>query len=112
MADALKVNLQDIWDNYTAGYPVGSSRGITILQINASASDIAGVVKKAIRDNEGFLTEEGAEKIKRRLGTLLVYLSAVAVFFGSTPEAVTAKNLNKLADRKARGVLQGSGDNR
>ena len=112
VADALNVPLQHIWDTKAVGISLSSSRGITVLQINASASEIAGVLKKAIRDNDGFMTDAGAEKIKEHLGCILLLLGGLLAFFSSTPEAVTAKNLNKLADRKTRGVLQGSGDNR
>jgi NTP pyrophosphatase (non-canonical NTP hydrolase) len=112
VADALNVPLQTIRDNYASGVTIGTSRGLTVLQIVARASHMQGVVKKAIRDNDGFLSEAGAEQIKSCIGASLILLGALVVFYGSTPEAVTAKNLNKLADRKQRGVLQGSGDNR
>jgi hypothetical protein len=36
----------------------------------------------------------------------------IIVALGGSTQGVMAKNLEKLADRKARGVLQGSGDNR
>lgn len=112
VADALNTPLGHIWTNYTSGVVIGSSRGLTVLQIVARSSAMAGVVKKSIRDNDGFLSDAGAEQIKWSLGATLIMLGALVTFFGSTPEAVTAKNLNKLADRKQRGVLQGSGDNR
>ena len=112
VADALNCPLQHIVDRHTAGVPTLGSRGLTVLAIVGASADIAGVVKKAIRDNEGFLSGAGADIIKQRLGAILIQLDALVVFFGSTPEAVMNKNLNKLADRKARGVLQGSGDNR
>jgi hypothetical protein len=112
VADALNVPLQHIVDNYTAGVGAYPSRGYTVVQLNGAAAEIAGVVKKAIRDNDGFLTDAGQEKIKKHLGETLVLLNNLVELFGSSPEGVTAANLNKLADRKARGVLQGSGDNR
>lgn len=112
VADALNVPLQHLWDNYAHGVRLGTSRGLTILQVVAHASEMAGIVKKAIRDNEGFVTNTASEGLKLRVGNTIVLLNALAVMYGSTPEAVMAKNLNKLADRKSRGVLQGSGDNR
>jgi NTP pyrophosphatase (non-canonical NTP hydrolase) len=112
VADALNVPLQHIWDSYTVGVPALGSRGLTVLAIGGASADIAGILKKAIRDNDGFLADAGAEEIQKRLGAILIQLANLVHQFGSTPEAVTAKNLNKLADRKSRGVLQGSGDNR
>lgn len=112
VADALNVPLSTIFESYAGGFPISHSRGITVIQITGLSSDIAGVLKKAIRDNDGFVTEAAHEQIKRALGGIIILLGALTVFFGSTPHAVTAKNLNKLADRKKRGVLQGSGDAR
>lgn len=112
VADALNVSLQHIVDNYTGKVKVPFGRGLVVLAVVAHASDMAGVVKKAIRDNDGFLSEAGAEQIKQHLGATIDLLNTLSARFGSDPRAVTAKNLNKLADRRARGVLQGSGDNR
>jgi NTP pyrophosphatase (non-canonical NTP hydrolase) len=112
VADALKYNLHDVWDRSVDGIETHASRGFTVVQLNGVVAEIAGIVKKAIRDNEGFLSAEGQLKIANHLHHTLVLLNNLVYLFGSTPEAVTAKNLNKLADRKARGVLQGSGDNR
>ena len=44
------------------------------------------------------------------LTSLLMQVQAEAEAHGSTLEAVAQANLNKLADRQARGVLGGSGD--
>lgn len=110
VADALNTPLQHIWDNFTDAVHPSRSRGLTILQVVGCSSEMAGVVKKAIRDNDGFLPDAGAEIIRYRLGETLVLLDHLVRYFGSTPEAVMSGNLNKLADRKQRGVLQGSGD--
>lgn len=112
VADALNCTLQHIVDNYTGKVEVPLGRGLVILAIVGHASEMAGVVKKAIRDNDGFLSDAGAEQIKQHLGASLDLLNTLSARFGSRAEAVTAKNLNKLADRRSRGVLQGSGDNR
>lgn len=88
------------------------SRGLTILEVVKAASEIAGFVKKAIRDNDGFLSEKAREGIRQQLAVAFLQLDHLATIFGGSGHAIRAKNLNKLADRKARGVLQGSGDNR
>ena len=112
VADALNVDLQTIWESYAPQTLELKSRGFLVVYISGRSGEMAGVVKKAIRDNDGFMSEAGAEKIKVQLGLTLIHLNELVRMLGSTPEAVTAKNLNKLADRKKRGVLQGSGDNR
>lgn len=113
IADALNCPLSTIWESYAPQtLPDLRSRGMLVLTICGHSSEMAGVVKKAIRDNDGFLADAGAEKIKKLLGFTIIRLNELTRLLGSSPEAVTAKNLNKLADRAKRGVLQGSGDNR
>lgn len=46
------------------------------------------------------------------ISDVLWYLAAAARELGFTLEEIATYNLAKLADRKARGVLAGSGDNR
>ena len=112
VADALKVPLAEIAKIHPLHDGKAEGRGLTILDVVASAAGIAGIVKKAIRDNNGFLDYDKQADIEALLCRILSGLGQLARSYGSTPEAVTAKNLNKLADRKQRGVLQGSGDNR
>jgi NTP pyrophosphatase (non-canonical NTP hydrolase) len=80
--------------------------------ITREVSAMAGVVKKAIRDNDGFLSSAGQDKIALHLFRTIWLLDALCDRFGTSRHIVMVKNLNKLADRKQRGVLQGSGDNR
>lgn len=46
------------------------------------------------------------------LGDALYYLTRLANTFGFTLEQIQQMNIDKLESRRARGVLQGSGDNR
>jgi NTP pyrophosphatase (non-canonical NTP hydrolase) len=48
----------------------------------------------------------------KELGDILWYINAVAHLLGSNLEEVAKANNEKLASRKNRGVLSGSGDNR
>lgn len=116
VSDALDMNLLTVADYGTAlGLPpvkFSKSRGLTVLAIVAEASAMAGVVKKAIRDNDGFMPTEGRLKLMESLYKTVWLLDGLCVQYGTTRQAVMADNLNKLADRKTRGVLQGSGDNR
>lgn len=55
---------------------------------------------------------EKLESVIRELGDVLWYESVLARFLGASLSSVAEKNLAKLASRKERGVLHGSGDNR
>lgn len=98
----------------TANYPEGDAvipPGLyPALGLNGEAGEVAEKVKKYWRDGNSYMaTREG---IKKELGDTLWYLSEVARQWELTLEEVAAANLAKLADRKARGALKGSGDER
>ena len=71
------------------------------------AGEYAGKVKKILRGDTNTTEAAVAE-----LGDVLWYLAACAEALGVDLADVAQQNLDKLADRAARGVLKGSGDNR
>jgi NTP pyrophosphatase (non-canonical NTP hydrolase) len=71
------------------------------------AGELCEKIKKHARDNKW--DPEGAMK---EMGDVLWYLSQLARDYGFSLEEVAVANLEKLASRKERGVLSGSGDNR
>jgi NTP pyrophosphatase (non-canonical NTP hydrolase) len=50
--------------------------------------------------------------MKKELGDVLWYLTALAEDFALTLEDIAYTNVNKLESRAQRGVISGSGDNR
>lgn len=74
--------------------------------------EVAGKFKKLIRDKGGVLDEESKAEIIKELGDVLWYVNSIASLLDSSLEEVAEKNIAKLASRKERGVLAGSGDNR
>jgi NTP pyrophosphatase (non-canonical NTP hydrolase) len=76
------------------------------------AGEIQGKLKKVLRDSGGVITDEVRAKIAGELGDSLWYHAALAKEFGLKLSDVASANLEKLADRKERGTLQGSGDER
>mgnify|MGYP000851725956 FL=1 len=77
------------------------------LGLTSEAGEVAGKVKKLIRDghlNIGDLAYE--------LGDCFWYLSRLCDAIGYEPEDILLINHNKLRRRKAENTLQGSGDNR
>ena len=91
------------------------------LGLAGEAGEVVEKVKKLIRDDEmpldeGFDTREiDAEKrlaIARECGDVLFYLAMIADDIDYTLGEIAEINIEKLADRKNRGHLRGSGDNR
>jgi len=76
------------------------------------AGEIQGKLKKVIRDDAGEVTEDRRAAIIEELGDLLWYVARTAAELNTSLNYVASVNLEKLGDRKERGVLQGSGDNR
>lgn len=76
------------------------------------AGEIAGKIKKIMRDDNGQITDEKRIAIQGEVGDTLWYLGQVADQLGLKLGAIAEANIAKLKDRKDRGVLQGSGDNR
>ena len=76
------------------------------------AGEVQGKIKKIIRDNGGIITPEAVDGIKDELGDTLWYITSMCKNLGITLEDVAVANINKLHDRRNRGVLGGSGDKR
>lgn len=88
------------------------SRGLTLSALTVEAGAIAGILKKAIRDEGGTLSCERRGLIEHHLLRVLALLDHFAVLLGTTGTRVRQANILKLADRKERGVIGGSGNAR
>jgi NTP pyrophosphatase (non-canonical NTP hydrolase) len=82
------------------------------LGLAGEAGEFAGEVSKLIRDDKGQLTLERANKLVSEVGDVMWFLAQTCTELGVTMEQVAQANLDKLASRKARGVLTGSGGDR
>lgn len=93
----------------TAVYPRNDKTALTYtaLGLASEAGEYAGKVKKLLRD-----AEFNREAAKAELGDVLWYVAAAADALGFTLRDVADDNIIKLADRKSRGALRGSGDYR
>lgn len=74
--------------------------------------EVQGKIKKILRDQAGNITDENREDLKKELGDVLWYVSAMCSELGLDMDEVAQSNINKLFDRKQRDKLTGSGDNR
>ena len=76
------------------------------------AGEVAGKVKKIVRDRRGHISDADRDALALELGDVLWYLSEMCTRLGIRLEDVAARNIAKLDDRAARGVLSGDGDQR
>lgn len=88
------------------------SKGLTLVDMVVAHGKIQGILKKSIRDDKGFLSSMNEARIAEQLCHIWNHNQQFIYLLGGTLDGVLAANLNKLADRKTRGVLQGSGNNR
>lgn len=97
----------------TAIYPDrGNNYIYPVLGLVGEAGEVAEKVKKLIRDGDGVLTDRDREKIALEVSDTCWYIAVLAHELGFSLEEIMQMNLDKLASRKARNVLSGSGDNR
>ena len=97
----------------TAIFPEHKALEYLALGLTSEAGEVAGKVKKLIRDGED---KEGFElkkiAIASEVGDVLWYCAMMAREVGVPLNTIMRENLEKLHSRKARGTLQGSGDDR
>lgn len=96
----------------TAVYPEDKRIIYPALGMCGEAGEVADKVKKVIRDNNQQFTDDKKLKIAKEVGDVLWYCATMAHDIGFTLEEVAQMNIDKLASRKQRGKLSGSGDNR
>lgn len=96
----------------TAIYPDDMAVVYPTLGIVGEGGEIADLVKKSIRDNGGAFSPETDARLRKEIGDVLWYLANLASDKGWKLSEIAGENLAKLASRKERGVLSGSGDDR
>ena len=97
----------------TAIFPKYKALEYLALGLTSEAGEVAGKVKKLIRDGEdveGFELKKIA--IASEIGDVLWYCAMMAKEVGVSLDEIMKENLKKLHGRKVRGTLHGSGDNR
>ncbi len=82
------------------------------LGLTGEAGEIAEKMKKIIRNYDNDMSKLDLEDFKKELGDVLWYVSMMSAQVGLSLEDVAKTNLAKLADRKERGVINSTGDNR
>lgn len=83
-----------------------------VLGMVGESGEIAEKLKKLVRDHNSDLAKLDRNDIKKEIGDVLWYLAVLSDFLGLSFDEIAQTNIDKLADRKQRNVIQGSGDNR
>lgn len=105
-------------DKYRIIYPA--------LGLAGETGETCEKIKKLIRDHDFdpeiylYCNIDGLEKfweekrteVKKEIGDIIWYVANLAKDFGLKLDDIAQENIEKLRDRKNRGVLNGSGDNR
>lgn len=106
----LTLNEYSLLAKGTAVFPEAHGEQYLTLGLTSEVGELTGKIAKYYRkDQEG---DFPLSAVLDELGDVLWFVALLADFYGSDLATVAKTNINKLADRKARGVLKGSGDNR
>lgn len=108
----------------TTCMPSSESFAYMMLNLVGEVGEFAGKVAKAIRkekimlffnqiiSDEGAMSYDDISELRKEAGDILWQLSGLCSVVGWSLEDVAMENLEKLASRKERNVIDGSGDNR
>ena len=103
----MELNKYQYWTRSTAIYPGSKAIEYLALGLTSEAGEVAGKVKKYVRD-----LAWDKDAVIAELGDVFWYLVRMCDEMGVDASDVLQYNHDKLEDRKNRNKLQGSGDNR
>ena len=113
ITEVMTAELYEAQAGETAIFPKEKALEYLALGLTSEAGEVAGKVKKLIRDGEdveGFEMKKLA--ISSEIGDVLWYCAMMAKEVGVPLADIMQENLDKLHSRKERGTLSGSGDDR
>jgi NTP pyrophosphatase (non-canonical NTP hydrolase) len=82
------------------------------LGLASEAGEVAGKIKKVLRDRGGDFAAAPEAALRDELGDVLWYVAVLASDLGLSLDQIARQNLDKLRSRQARGRLEGGGDRR
>lgn len=105
----MDLNSYSTWTRTTWVAPgrLDGDLALCALGLAGETGEAVEVIKKYLRD--GRLDRD---KLVKELGDSLYYWARLCAMFELSPEYVIKVNVEKLTDRKERGVLKGQGGNR
>lgn len=85
---------------------------ILSLGLTEEAGEVAGKIKKMLRNDDGVVTPVFVDNVKKELGDVLWYLTKLGHHFGMSLEDIAQTNIDKLSARMEKGTIKGEGDHR
>jgi NTP pyrophosphatase (non-canonical NTP hydrolase) len=85
---------------------------IMALGIAGEAGEVLEKWKKIIAYKDGVITDEDLKELGKELADAIWYIAVFADSLNLKLDNLMAQNIEKLQDRKKRGVQKGAGDNR
>ena len=82
------------------------------LGLASEAGEVAGKIKKVLRDQGGDFSRAPKDALKDELGDVLWYVAVLAADLGLSLDEIATQNVLKLRSRMARGRITGDGDRR
>ena len=83
-----------------------------VLGLAGEAGEITEKFKKLIRDKDSDERMIDKQDMSKELGDVLWYVATLADYLDLSLHTIAQENIAKLADRKKRDLIKGSGDNR
>lgn len=111
-AGEMEFNMYQRRASLTAIYPQDKALEYLSLGLVSEAGEVAGKVKKIIRDHNSEISEELNEALQAEIGDVLWYIAQLCTTLGTNMSVVANKNIEKLAKRKESNKISGDGDNR
>lgn len=103
----------------TAQYKHGATRNVRtrdlvypVLGLNGEAGEVAEKLKRLIREDKQNISDDAREAIALELGDVLWYVAQSALRLRYKLSDIAQMNIDKLASRRKRNKILGSGDNR
>lgn len=88
------------------------STDLLLKELGMHVGDVQSAWAKSVRDNYGSINPEKEKKIQLGLANTFWSVARIASNYGVDVLDILQSNIDKLYDRKSRGVLGGSGNNR
>lgn len=103
------MNAFNLYQEEAMGFRLPSANTVyAVTGLSGEVGEVCGYLAKSIRDD--YVPDP--KVIKKELGDVLWFVAAIVADFGISLGSIAEGNIDKLTSRSARGVIQGSGDDR